>query len=155
MEHRWGERVAVHQTVELAYGSSPPVAGLLENVSSSGAFVRTEGPRPPRGPVDVILQERGFGGMQSVRLAAYVVRQTETGIGLEWSEFAPRAIRLMIRDRRSGGVRARARAALRSARYRPREPNTATQPRAQSADGPAAIGTNTLPVTGSAATEWA
>ncbi len=155
MEHRWGERVAVHQAVELACGSSPPVAGLLENVSSSGAFVRTDGRRPSRGPVDVILQEGGFGRTQSLRLAAYVVRQTETGVGIEWCEFAPRPIRVMIRDRRTGGMRARARAALRSTRHGPREPNTATQPRAQSADEPAAIGTNTLPVTGSAATECA
>lgn len=153
MEHRWGERVAVHQTVELASGASPCVAGSLENVSSSGAFVRTEGRGPPRGPVEVILQESDFGRGRPVRLPAYVVRETESGVGIEWCEFAPRAIRdLIIRDRRAGGARARARA-QRSSRYFRRGPNTAMQPCGHSAAESAAIGTNTFPVSGSAATE--
>lgn len=111
MEHRWGERVAVRLPVELACGSAPPVAGSLENVSSSGAFVRTEGGRPPRGPVEVILPERRAARGPPARLAAYVVRETDIGVGIEWREFAPRPVReLMIRDRRSGGARMRARA---------------------------------------------
>lgn len=111
MEHRWGERVVARETVQLACGSSPPVAGLLENVSSSGAFVRTSGRGPPRGPVEVILQDGGLGRTHSVRLPAYVVRETAAGVGIEWCEFAPRPIReLMSRDRRAAGSRARARA---------------------------------------------
>lgn len=155
MEHRWGERVAVRQTVELACGSAALVRGSLENVSVSGAFVRTEGCKPARGPVEVILGRPDYAGRgRDLRLPAYVVRETATGVGIEWSEFAPRVIReLMIRDRRGGGARARARA-QHSSRYS-REPNTAMQPRAQSAAEPAAMGTNTLPVAGSAATEWA
>ena len=155
MEHRWGERVAVRQTVELAWLSSPPVAGMLENVSSSGAFVRTEGKGPPRGPVEVILQQGVSGRRPSVRLPAYVVRETASGVGIEWCEFAPRAIReLIFRDRRAGDTRTRARA-QRSTRHSPRGPNTAMQPSTQSDAEPAAIGTSTLPVSGSAATEWA
>lgn len=146
MEHRWGERVALRQTVELFFGSSPPVVGSLENVSSSGAFVRTAGRRPPRGPVEVILQEDRSVRRQSPRLPAYVVRETESGVGIEWCEFAPRAVRELIAGgRRSGGERARARA-QRSSRYSQREPNTAMQPRVQPPADPAAIGTNTLPV---------
>ena len=112
MEHRWGERVALRLTVELSSGSSPPVAGSIENVSSSGAFVRTEGGRgPPRGPVEVTFPEGEFGRRPAVRLAAYVVRETDLGVGIEWSEFAPRPVReLMVRDRRAGGARTRARA---------------------------------------------
>lgn len=159
MEHRWGERFAVRMTVELCTGSSPPVAGYLENVSASGAFVRTDGHGPPRGPVEVILRDlaadaRTRARRASARLPAYVVRETQTGVGIEWCEFAPRAVReLLIRDRRSG-ARTRARA-QRSGGYFPRGPNTAIHPRAQSAAVPEAIGTNTLPVAESAATEWA
>src|SRR5487761_956830 len=110
MEHRWGERVVARETVQLACGSSPPVAGLLENVSSSGAFVRTSGRGARRGgPVEVILQDGGLGRTHPVRLPAYVVRETATGVGIEWCEFAPRPIReLMSRDRRAAGGRARA-----------------------------------------------
>lgn len=155
MEHRWGERVSVRQTVELTCGSSPAVTGSLENVSSSGAFVRTDGQGPPRGPVDVILRNGDARRRHCERIPAYVVRETARGVGIEWCEFAPSAVReLMIRSERREGARARARA-LRSEGYLPREPNTATQPRVQSAAEPAAIGTNTLPDAGSAATEWA
>jgi hypothetical protein len=139
MEHRWGERFALHLTVELSCTSLPPVAGSLENVSASGAFVRTVGRGPPRGPVEVMLVSVG-GRTHSVRLPAYVVRETETGVGIEWCEFAPRAVReLMIRDRRAGGsARTRARA-LSPTRRSPRAPDTVTQPLAQSAAEPAAI----------------
>ena len=150
MEHRWGERVAVRHAVELASSFSPPVAGSLENVSSSGAFVRTAGRGPPRGPVDVVLRYGDSGRRHSERVPAYVVRETARGVGIEWCEFAPRAVReLMIPGRHSSSARARARA-QRSDRYLPRGPNTATQPREPSAAEAAAIGTNTLPVAGSA-----
>lgn len=144
MEHRWGERVTVRMTVELACGSSPSVSGFLENVSSSGAFVRTEGRGPPRGPVEVILQEVATARRNAVRLPAYVVRETEAGVGIEWCEFAPRVVReLLIRDRRTGGgARARARA-QRSGGYFPRGPNTAVHTRVQSTAEPDASGTNT------------
>lgn len=156
MEHRWGERVEVRLTVELSSGSSAPVTGSLENVSSSGAFVRTQGQGPPRGPVQVTFTESGPGRDAPVRLAAYVVRRTGSGVGLEWCEFAPGAVRQLMADsrRRAGGARARARA-LPSLPHLPRAPDTAMQPRAHSGAEPAATGTNTLPVAASAATEWA
>lgn len=158
MEHRWGERIAVRLTVALSGGSLPPVAGSLENVSSSGAFVRTLGRGPARGPVDVTFEEHGSGRGRSVRLPAYVVRETESGVGIEWYEFAPRPVRQLLagskRNKRAGGARARPRAQP-SGRHSPRGPNTAMHPCVQSAADPAAIGTSTLPVAGSAATEWA
>ncbi|MGH8328507.1 MAG: PilZ domain-containing protein [Steroidobacteraceae bacterium] len=133
MEHRWGERVAVSLTVELSSGASPPVAGWLENVSSSGAFVRTESRGPPRGPIEVILPQSGPDRGRPVRLAAYVVRETDAGVGIEWREFAPRPVReLVISDRRAGSERARAHALPRT-RHWARGPNTAMQPRSQPA----------------------
>ena len=152
MEHRWGERVAVQVTVELSCGASPPVTGSLENVSSSGAFVRTEGRRPPRGPVEVVLGGRSSGRGHSVRLPAYVVRETATGVGIEWCEFAPRVVReLMTGAKRAGGSRARARA-LRATHPSLDNPNTELQSLERSSAAPAAIGTSTLPVAESAAT---
>jgi hypothetical protein len=140
MEHRWGERVALRLTVELSSGSLPPIAGSLENVSSSGAFVRTGEPRPARGPVEVTLRESDCDHNNGMRLPAYVVRETETGVGIEWCEFAPHVVcELMTRDRRTGCTRARARAQP-PARRSPREPNTTS--------------INTLPVVASAAKEW-
>jgi hypothetical protein len=104
MEHRWGERFAVSMTVELSSGSSPPIAGSLENVSASGAFVRTEERGPPRGPVVVILRQQISDHVRSARLAAHVVRETESGVGIEWCQFAPRAIRDLMMHGRGAGI---------------------------------------------------
>jgi hypothetical protein len=104
MEHRWGERFAVRMTVELSSGSSPPVAGTMENVSASGAFVRTQERGPPRGPVAVILRREIAHRLRSARLAAYVVRETESGVGIEWCQFAPRAIRELMMHGRGAAI---------------------------------------------------
>jgi PilZ domain len=139
MEHRWGERFAVSMTVELSSGSSPPVTGSLENVSASGAFVRINQRGPPRGPVVVILRQEGSGRTRSGRLAAYVVRETEGGVGIEWCQFAPRAVReIMLR----GADRAEARKA-RSARHPLQESDTGMPPRALPPAAPSAIRTRT------------
>ncbi len=140
MEHRWGERVAIRLTVQLARDSLPAVAGSIENVSSSGAWVRTQGRGPQRGPVEVIFQEWFPGYARRVRLPAYVVRESDCGVGIEWCEFAPRAVRqLMIDGRRAGGARARARV-MPASRHFPHEPNIVMQACAQlgaSTDAPA------------------
>ncbi len=129
-------------SVELSCGSSPAITGSIENVSSSGAFVRTEGCRPHRGPVEVILADRSTGHGHRVRLPAYVVRETATGVGIEWCEFAPRVVReLMMRDKCTGSVRARARA-LRATQRSSGDPNPAMQPLEQPSTPPAAIGAN-------------
>ena len=142
MEHRWGERFAVHMTVELSSGSSPPVTGNLENVSASGAFVRMDERGPPRGPVVVTLRQQAAAGVRSVRLAAYVVRENESGVGVEWCQFAPRAVRELMLGRGAGVERARARNA-RSARRPPHEPDTVLPSRAPLAAEPAAFRTRT------------
>jgi PilZ domain len=139
MEHRWGERFAVSMTVELSSGSSPPVTGSLENVSASGAFVRMDQRGPPRGPVAVILRQDGSGRTRSVRLAAYVVRETEGGVGIEWCRFAPRAIREIMLHGADGAEARKAR----SARRPLQESDTGMPPRAQPPAAPAAIRTRT------------
>lgn len=151
MEHRWGERIALQMTVELCCGSAAAIAGSLENVSSSGAFVRTGGRGPPRGPVEVILRRRGTGDSHPVRLPAYIVRESEGGVGIEWCEFAPEVVReLMAGKRGAGGARARARA-LPRIRQLPRGLNTAKQSRGQDVPELAEIGTETLLLAAAAA----
>ncbi|HTX06162.1 MAG TPA: PilZ domain-containing protein [Steroidobacteraceae bacterium] len=135
MEHRWGERVFVQVTVELSCGALAPISGLLQNLSSSGAFVRTEGCRPPRGPVEVTLIGSGEERGSSIRLPAYIVRESDSGVGIEWCEFAPRVVReLLSRDRRE--KRAGARRPLRSPssiRRAAHKSNSGIEPRAPTA----------------------
>lgn len=65
----------------------------MEDVSLSGAFVHTVFHPPLFSHVYVELDRVSAmrGGRQ--RISAYVVRRTADGIGLEWFEFAPEAIR--------------------------------------------------------------
>lgn len=143
MEHRWGERFAVRMTVELSSGSSLPVAGSLENVSASGAFVRTEERGPPRGPVVVVLRQEISDRVRSARLAAYVVRETESGVGIEWCQFAPRAIRELMLHGRDAGMDQAKRRKARGARRPSRESNTVMLARALPVTEQSALRTRT------------
>jgi hypothetical protein len=137
MEHRWGERVLAHLTVELSCADCAPVIGLLDNVSSSGAFVRTPGCRLPRGPVEVALVRTGTGRDSFPRLPAYIVRESELGVGIEWCEFAPRAVRELMGRGRSPAARTRTRRV--PARREPNEANMTLQPLATSAAAPSGV----------------
>lgn len=142
MEHRWGERVSVRLTVELSCGASAPVAGLLENVSSSGAFVRTPGCRLRRGAVEVTLVRGGTDSKSVVRLPAYIVREGDAGVGIEWCEFAPRAVRELIARNRRAGARARLPTSKRRSR---RESNTVIDSLARSVTQPDAAAAACVP----------
>jgi hypothetical protein len=137
MEHRWGERVIAHLTVELSCGAAAPVVGLLDNVSSSGAFVRTQS-RLPRGAVEVALVRPGAGRESLARLPAYIVRESELGVGIEWCEFAPRAVRELMGRGPSTAARTRPRRV--PARRTPQESNLTLSHPAPSASEPSAVG---------------
>jgi hypothetical protein len=147
MEHRWGERIGAQVTVELSCGALPSVAGLLVNLSASGAFVHTGGCRLPRGAVELTLVSEGGRDGSSVRLPAYIVRESESGVGIEWCEFAPRIVReLMARGRRDrrGGALSRARALATVSQHRRGGPETLPEPAAPPAAEPTAAGANTM-----------
>lgn len=87
MEHRWGQRSAVHAGVLL----HPPHSigrGVVCNVSISGAFVHTS------------LRPRLFSHIELEmeldpahrRISAWVVRRDRAGIAVEWDELAPEAV---------------------------------------------------------------
>ncbi len=89
MEHRWGRRIEMKLPVQLIIASLGPVHARIEDVSISGAFVRTA-PLALGLGLDVILRRsRGHG---RERIAAHVVRQTRDGVGIEWYDIAPRLI---------------------------------------------------------------
>jgi hypothetical protein len=98
MEHRWGQRIDVAIPVRL-YASTHAGEndGQLANLSLTGGWI------------DVHIEVRRFSTMQLLfelpepsmigphLVNAYVARQTEDGIGLEWCEYAPRAVVHLIR----------------------------------------------------------
>jgi hypothetical protein len=91
MEHRWGQRKAVHKLVRVRTRAGVAAQGHITNMSISGAFVNTPLPVPLLSVIEV-----SFNGAPGKRRAvtvveAQVVRKTAEGLGLEWCELAPAA----------------------------------------------------------------
>jgi hypothetical protein len=87
MEHRWGERISVRADVRL-HCAKWDAAGHLKDASLSGAFIHTRLLVPAWSQIELELSGE--------RIAAFVVRVTSDGLGIEWSEFAPRVIRDLL-----------------------------------------------------------
>jgi hypothetical protein len=94
MEHRWGRRIDCRIPVVIEAVACAPVSAQINNLSLSGAFVRLSIPEyfPPT--IFVRLQPPNATLDHPHRIIAYVVRRTREGMGLEWDDFAPHAIRL-------------------------------------------------------------
>jgi hypothetical protein len=91
MEHRWGHRLSTNIPVRLRCMQSRDAGcrclGCLENVSASGALIRTElGIRPA--PNVVIEALAPALGLQGRELPASIVRASSGEIAVEWMEFA-------------------------------------------------------------------
>ena len=99
MEHRWGVRHLLDVSVRLDCRPQLLTFARLRNASSSGAYVETRTALPMLGRVWIELDWEHRD--DSKRIAAYVVRTGQNGVGLEWCDFAPRAILALIeRSRR-------------------------------------------------------
>ena len=93
MEHRWGERILMDVPVRLrCAGSRTTVAGQLCELSISGALVSMAVPLPRAARVDVDLA----GGL----VPAWIVRQDEGSIAVEWCELAPAPVVALENDAR-------------------------------------------------------
>jgi hypothetical protein len=76
--------MTVDVPVTLRYGRSPAAAGYLCDLSISGALVATAARLPLAAHLDVEIA--------GAAVAAWVVRQEEGHIALEWCELAPRPV---------------------------------------------------------------
>jgi hypothetical protein len=79
MEHRWGKRTTLRLAVRLVTASESSAPGILRNISASGAFIETIGRFPLLTSVRVEFPD-------SASFAAFVVRRSSKGLGVEWSE---------------------------------------------------------------------
>lgn len=99
MDHRWGRREPVAADVRLACCTCVAATGRLDNVSMSGAFVRTSARPPLLSQVRVIAYLRCLDGpRQRYEADACVVRHSDAGIGIEWLELSPVLFRVLIND---------------------------------------------------------
>jgi hypothetical protein len=91
MEHRWGKRVAARQVVRLVSGDVV-AEGMLLNASLSGAFVCTRAAlrRDQRVYLRLPVLSKDW-------LDAFVVRADESGVALEWDDFACESVLAFLR----------------------------------------------------------
>jgi hypothetical protein len=94
MEHRCGYRRAVNVPVILRTRLGLAGRAIISDLSASGAFVSTSLPVAVHAVVVVQFDVQGTDGRaRRVNVEAEIVRHTTTGFGLEWTEFAPAAVR--------------------------------------------------------------
>ena len=92
MEHRLGHRLPTHEEIFVSIGEPAAVSAVIADMSVSGAFVRSESQPGILSTVWVRWYERDGGSRAQPPVAAQVVRQTSDGFGIEWTDFAPRAV---------------------------------------------------------------
>src|SRR5690349_15542009 len=100
MEHRCGYRRIVNVPVRVRTRGGLAGQATLSEVSLSGARLNCSVPLPLMSVVLVqFAVRRGEGGPKRVTLEAEVIRQTDAGFALEWTEFAPEAARALYAPR--------------------------------------------------------
>jgi PilZ domain len=97
LEHRWGERIAVNIPVRLEGNVSPASTGCVQNLSLSGALVRSHSDLRLNTLIEVSIALPPPCTRIAV-IKALVSRRCEDGVGIEWYEFAPNIIRELLRS---------------------------------------------------------
>ena len=101
MEHRWGHRLSTNIPVRLRCMQSPDSGcrclGCLENVSASGALIKTELGICPAANVVVQTLAPAF-GLQDREFLASIVRASSGEIAVEWMEFASTSVSALMTE---------------------------------------------------------
>jgi PilZ domain len=96
-EHRWGARIRVSIPVHVASPSVTGIDGCIKNLSLSGALVKTNFDIPLNSRVEVILKLRSALTGDAV-IPAHVTRKFNDDVGVEWCQFAPNAVKELLRS---------------------------------------------------------
>jgi hypothetical protein len=97
VEHRWGQRKSINASVQLRTQGGIVALGRLLNASLSGALVQTPLKVPPLSRVLLIIPVES--SHTTAQIEGQVVRLTEAGMALEWSEFAGEKILALLERR--------------------------------------------------------
>ena len=101
MEHRWGHQLSTNMPVRLrcmqSRDSGCRCLGCLENVSASGALIRTElGIRPAANVfVETLVPALGLQGRE---LTASIVRASSGEVEVEWLEVASTGVSALLTE---------------------------------------------------------
>jgi hypothetical protein len=95
MEHRWGHRSEINRAVHLETRGGLAAQGHVTNVSISGAFITSSLPVRLFSHVTVHFTATHHHKRHRMAVEGQVVRRDSSGFGIEWSEFAPEAVRAL------------------------------------------------------------
>jgi len=97
-ESRWGARVKVDIPVHVSSDILSRTGGRIKDVSLSGALVNADAELGLHSLIQVSIQMPST-PQRVEAVMAYVSRKVNDGLGVEWCEFAPRAVKELLRSR--------------------------------------------------------
>jgi hypothetical protein len=97
LEHRWGERVGVNIPVRVEAAALPGANGCMTNLSLSGALMKSDCDLRLHTLIEVSMALPAPSTRTAV-IKAHVSRKFKEGVGIEWYEFAPNIIRVLLRS---------------------------------------------------------
>jgi hypothetical protein len=96
-EHRWGARIRVSIPVHVASPSETTIDGRIRNLSLSGALMTTALAAPLNSRIAVTLTLPSPSHGDAV-IEAHVTRKNNGEVGVEWCQFAPAAVKDLLRS---------------------------------------------------------
>ncbi|HWS67829.1 MAG TPA: PilZ domain-containing protein [Steroidobacteraceae bacterium] len=96
IEHRWGRRFRVNIPVRAAVSSSE-IECRLRNLSLSGALMKSEHDFRLNTLIEVIISLPLLAEGRA-KVKAHVTRKLNEGVAIEWCEFAPHAVKELLRS---------------------------------------------------------
>jgi hypothetical protein len=97
MEHRWGERLLVDLPVHVSTHAFSQYDGKLTDLSVSGAHLQGDVELRPLMRVELVVVLPQVSKHRAHAIPGYVVRKYRNGYGIEWCEFAPPAVTVLLR----------------------------------------------------------
>ena len=94
-EHRWGARIRVSIPVHVTSPSTTRFDGRIKNLSLSGALMTANSELPLNSRIEVTLELPSPLG--DAVIAAHVARRVNGEVGIEWCQFAPNAVKDLLR----------------------------------------------------------
>jgi hypothetical protein len=97
MEHRWGGRIWIDMPVQVSVDEVTVIRGFMRNLSLSGALLKIDADLRLHALVEVSV-ELPVPSPRPAILLAHVSRKRKEDIGIEWCEFAPIAVKDLLRS---------------------------------------------------------
>jgi hypothetical protein len=97
LEHRWGERFRLDLPVQLSVNTVSGIDARLKNLSLSGALIEADFALRIHTAIEIKLPML-LSEQPATVVKAYVIRKSDEEVGIEWRDFAPHAVKELLRS---------------------------------------------------------